>query len=317
MTTSPGLPILPDLREELKRLLVQVPRGHVTSFGDLAEALGDIGAARWVAIEIAGWRDSDRPWYRAVRRTGDLAAGTDDERQRQAELLRSEGIDLEHFSPWMAFETSRPLRTLAGWQTTTARLATFDEPVPLPDRVAAVDLSYASDSEAVAAYVACDTKTLAIVDRETVRVPVTFPYITGYLTFRELPALLTLIDRVRDRLAPVVLVDGSGRLHPRRFGIAVGLGVLAGLRTVGVAKHRLCGRPRGESPSDEEPLWDGDEFLGYRLDGGSKRRTMYVSPGHGIDAASAVRIVKSVWKDRRSPEPIHWADRLSRDEVKG
>lgn len=311
-----ALPALPDLADELKRLLAQVPPGSVTSFGDLADALGDLAAARWAATAIAGWRETVLPWHRAVRRTGDLAAGTDDERQRQAELLRGEGVDLERFSPWTGFKTTYPLRTLAAWQAATAQLATFDDAVPLPDRVGAVDLSYASDTEAVAAYVSCDTKTLEIVDRETVRVPVTFPYITGYLTFRELPALLTLVDRVRDRLAPVVLVDGSGRLHPRRFGIAVGLGVLAGIRTVGVSKHRLCGRPRGESISDEVPLWDGDEFLGHRVDGGSKRRTMYVSPGHGIDAASAVRIVRAVWKDRRSPEPIHWADKLSRDEVK-
>ncbi len=317
MAPSREIPILPDLREELKRLLAQVPPGSVTAFGDLAEALGDIGAARWAATEIAGWRDSDLPWHRAVRRTGDLAAGTDDERQLQADLLRSEGVDLERFSPWTAFESSRPLHTLAEWQSKIAQLATFDEPFPLPDRVGAVDLSYASDTEAVAAYVSCDSKTLEVVDRETVRVPVTFPYITGYLTFRELPALLALVERVRDRLAPVVLVDGSGRLHPRRFGIAVGFGVLAGIRTVGVSKHRLCGRPRGESTSDEVPLWDGNEFLGYRLDGGSKRRTMYVSPGHRIDAASAVRIVRAVWKDRRSPDPIHWADKFSRDEVKG
>lgn len=317
VTSSFGLPNLPDLSDELKRLLAQVPRGRVTSFGDLAEALGDLGAARWVATEIAGWRDTKLPWHRAVRRTGDLAAGTDDERQRQSELLKGEGVDLERVPRWTGFASSRPLRTLAEWQSATARLATFDESVPLPERVGAVDLSYASDSKAVAAYVACDSKTLEIVDRESVRVPVPFPYIPGYLTFRELPALLELVGRVDNRIAPIVLVDGSGRLHPRRFGIAVALGVLAGLRTVGVSKHRLCGRPRGETASDEVPLWDGDEQLGYRLDGGSKRRTMYVSPGCGINAASAVRIVRSVWKDRRSPEPIHWADALSRAEVKG
>ena len=80
-----------------------------------------------------------------------------------------------------------------------------------------------------------------------------------------------------------------------------------------MAKHRLCGRPCGPAtPAGDVPLGEGDEQLGYRLDGGSKRRTLYVSPGTGIDAASAVRIVRAVWGDHRLPEPLHHADALSR-----
>ena len=305
------IPPIPDLPGELRRLLVQVPTGRVTSFGDLAEALGDIGAARWVATEIPAMRDEGLPWHRVVKRTGELPG--DPERQRlQRHRLDSENAVREPL--WNAFDSTRPLRALADWQTETSRLATFHEAVPWPNRVGAVDLSYISDTEAVAAYAAVDTKTLQLIDSDSVRVAVPFPYIPGYLTFRELPALLALVERVRDRITPVVLVDGSGRLHPRRFGIAVALGLLAGLSTVGVAKHRLCGKPRPDRDPGE--LWDGDEFLGYQIDGGSKRRTMYVSPGSGLDAASAVAIVRAVWRQRRSPEPIHWADALSRREAK-
>lgn len=306
------LPSLPDLPHELRQLLVQIPRGSVTTFGDLAEALGDLGAARWVATELARRRDSDLPWHRIVRRTGELP-GNDDDRRDQMERLRCEGVDVERPNRWKSFESNRPLQSLAEWQTATARLATFDEPVPLPDRIGAVDLSYASETEAVAAYAECDSRTLELVASETIRVPVRFPYIPGYLTFRELPALLALVERIRDRIAPVVLVDGSGRLHPRRFGIAVAFGLLAGVRTVGVSKHRLSGHTRA---GDDESLWDGGERLGCRLDGGSKRRTLYVSPGSGIDLDSSLRIVRAVWRDRRSPEPIHSADAISRKATK-
>lgn len=310
MAAAVRMPPIPDLPGELRRLLAQVPPGRVTSFGDLAEALGDIGAARWVATEIAAMRDGIIPWQRVVKRTGELPGDAD--RQRwQRQRLDAENAVREPL--WTAFDSTWPLQALADWQTESARLATFHETVPLPDRVGAVDLSYVSDTEAIAAYAAVDAMTLELVDSDFVRVPVPFPYIPGYLTFRELPALLALVERVRDRMAPVVLVDGSGRLHPRRFGVAVALGILGGLRTVGVSKHRLCGRPRGV---DAEALWDGDEMLGHRLDGGSKRRTMYVSPGSGLDAASAVAIVRAVWRDRRSPEPIHWADAISRREAK-
>lgn len=312
MTIAVRLPVLPNLTHELQRLLLQIPRGCVTTFGDLAEALGDLGAARWVATDLAQLRGSDLPWHRVVRRTGELP-GSDDDRRVQTERLRSEGVDVDRPPRWTKFESSLPLKVLAEWQSAMAGRATFDESVPVPDRVGAVDLSYASDTEAVAAYAECDSQSLELIASETVRVPVPFPYIPGYLTFRELPALLALVARIRGRIAPVVLVDGSGRLHPRRFGIAVALGVLASLRTVGVSKHRLCGRNRD---GDDESLWDGDEMLGYRLDGGSQRRTMYVSPGNGIDAASSRTIVRAVWRVRRSPEPIHWADAISRKAAK-
>jgi deoxyribonuclease V len=307
-------PSIPDLSAELRRLLALVPPGRVTSFGDLAAALGDIGAARWVATELARAGDAAGPRHRVLRKTGDLAAGTDAERAEQLAKLRREGIDPEQPSWWRDFQGPRPLEALARWQCEAATTATHHQPMELPDRVGAVDLSYASEAEAVVAYAAVETRSLALVDSEILRVSAPFPYIPGYLTFRELPALLAIVARIRDRIAPVVLVDGSGRLHPRRFGVAVALGVLAGLRTVGVSKHRLCGKPRPDHDPGE--LWDGGEFLGYRIDGGSKRRTMYVSPGSGLDPASAVAIVRAVWRDRRSPEPIHWADALSRREAR-
>lgn len=311
-----------DIVEELRSLVMQIPRGRVASFGEIAFHLGDRGAARWVATQIGAWRDSELPWYRVLRRNGELATSIETMRLRQAERLQSEGVNLDSPPWWNAFIGSLPLKTLARWQAQTASQATYQEQIDIPNRIGAVDLSYRSDSEAIAAYVSWDPHTHTLLDSLTLPVPVSFPYIPGYLTFRELPGLLKLIEQVRDRLAPVVLVDGSGRLHPRRFGIATALGVLAGICTIGVSKHRLCGTPRNAVETREAvetgivPLWDGDELLGYRIDGGSKRRTMYVSPGSGIGAQSALRLVQAVWCERRSPEPIHWADAISRRAAK-
>ena len=77
-----------------------------------------------------------------------------------------------------------------------------------------------------------------------IRRAIRFPYITSYLTFRELPILLELLGEVRaaGRMAPVLLVDGSGILHPRRFGVASHLGVAADAATIGVTKKLLCGK---------------------------------------------------------------------------
>lgn len=323
-------PDIPDLPVELERLLQQVPAGAVTTFGDLAFALGDRSAARWVATQLAAWRNeshgsTDRPWYRVVRRDGDLAAGTPEQRQRQATLLTREGVvvtpELRPAVPstWTAFTSTVPLRHLAQWQISAAGLARTDLPMAVPGVVAAIDLSYITPQEAIAAYVAYDVVQGRVITTETLRSPVPFPYITGYLTFREVPAMCQLLQRVGEQgqLAPVVLVDGSGRLHPRRFGIAVAVGLMSGCSTIGVSKHRLLGRSQpGDPPSLDQALWDHEELLGYRLQRYPQSSpSLYVSPGTGIDVESARQIVRAVWRNERLPVPQYLADKLSRQEA--
>src|SRR5207244_392523 len=98
----------------------------------------------------------------------------------------------------------------------------------VPRFVGGVDVSYRGAHEGVAAYALVEVASGKLVWSTMIRRPVRFPYITSYLTFRELPLLVALIEEVRaqDRLAPVVMVDGTGRLHPRRAGIASHLGVV-------------------------------------------------------------------------------------------
>jgi deoxyribonuclease V len=150
-----------------------------------------------------------------------------------------------------------------------------------------------------------------------VRLPVRFPYITSFLSFRELPLLLALIDEVRreGKLAEVVLVDGSGILHPRRSGIAAHFGVAAGLPTVGVTKKLLCGQVdlKDLEPGESRPVVQDEELLGLaiRATAGS-RRALFISPGHKTDLTFCEKLVRQLLRGRRLPEPLYWADRLTR-----
>ncbi|HET6422046.1 MAG TPA: endonuclease V [Planctomycetaceae bacterium] len=310
-----------DLPGTLRGLLDQIPPGRVTTFGDLAEALGDLSAARWVAQELAEMVDG--PVHRVVKRTGEIVLSNVARAAVQRERLLEEGIpitdtgklDLEHFR-WKDFTCDGPLKRLAEWQDGVAIKARNVADVEIPRVMAGLDVSYASDHEAVAAYVEVDVKTHALLFSATHRAAVAFPYITGYLTFRELPIHLALLDLVRQQkpLAKVILVDGAGQLHPRRAGIAVAVGVVGACVTVGVAKHRLVGRKVSE---DADPLLeDQGEILGQMLHGTNRTHPVYVSPGHSIALASAVRCVREVWRSGRWPVPIQLADQLSRKIAK-
>jgi deoxyribonuclease V len=316
-----SLPPLPDLTELLAQLLDQVPAGRVTTYGDLATALGDVRAARWVAQALSDAPLSEhRAAHRVLRQTGVIVEAATAQRQQ----LIDEGcrfravwqVDME--AARSAFASPRPLTVLSAWQlrmSAAAELTPWSAP---PATIGGVDLSYASSSEAVAAYVRIDVATGDVLFSHTLRRATPFPYIPGYLTFREAPVLVDLLADVRQqgRLDSLILVDGSGRLHPRRAGIAVAVGMLAGCATIGVSKHQLCGR-RTEQLVEGCPIIEHDEeAVGAVMDGGSKRRTLFVSPGQGIDLASAVRCTQAVWRNQRLPLPTFHADRLSRTVVR-
>jgi deoxyribonuclease V len=146
-----------------------------------------------------------------------------------------------------------------------------------------------------------------------------FPYIPGYLSFRELPVLLKLLRSVPNR-PDILLVDGAGILHPRQCGLACLVGLLADIPTIGVAKSHLAGNvATGErirrTGSGHIRLM---ELNGQRLGGVFQRPQrgrpiLYVSPGHRVGLASSLRIVERTLAMGRLPAPIRWADRISRN----
>lgn len=180
--------------------------------------------------------------------------------------------------------------------------------------VAGVDAHYDASGRATFAAVAVmRLPGLELEDRATARRSTTFPYVPGLLSFREAPAILDALERLG--AAPdLLLVDGQGLAHPRRFGIACHVGVLADLPAIGVAKSRLVGAHEepGKERGDRAPLRHRGEVVGVVVRTRANTRPLYVSIGHRISLETAVDYVLRCSLRFRLPEPIREADRLSR-----
>jgi deoxyribonuclease V len=281
---------LPDLEDQLRRLLAQVPVGRVTTYGALAEALGNSIAARWVGHFMLHHDHDDRcACHRVVRADGQLGQYVAGDPRAKAKRLAAEGVAARHGAVdldgcrFNRFVSDRPLERLKRVQEELLREVVFRRRRRVPKRVAGVDVSYPEPNRGVAAYAEVDSQSGQLAWSITVERPVAFPYITSYLAFRELPILLELVDQVRaaGRLADVLLVDGSGILHQRRAGIATHLGIAASVSTVGVTKKLLCGRvaPDDLGPLESRPVEHEDRVIGVaiRPTAGS-RRPIFVSP---------------------------------------
>lgn len=186
-----------------------------------------------------------------------------------------------------------------------------------PRTAAGLDVAYAVGSPMVAAaVVTVDIATGAVLESATAVGEAEFPYVPGLFAFRELPTLLTALERLRT--APDLLVaDGHGLAHPRRFGLACHLGVETGIPTIGVAKtpmadHEDPGQERGSTT----PLLDDGEEVGAAVRTQRNVKPVFVSIGHRIDLATARTHVLTLAARYRLPETTRQADHLSRETLK-
>jgi len=181
------------------------------------------------------------------------------------------------------------------------------------EHVAAIDCSPAPDGTLHACVVLCRAPDWRVVEEAHAAARPGMPYVSGLLSFRELPVELAALRRLRGT-PQVLLVDGQGVAHPRRLGIASHLGLFLDVPTVGVGKSRLCGAhedPARERGS-EAPLHDGPERLGSVLRTRAGVKPIFVSVGHRVGLRAAVRAVLRATPRFRLPEPIRQADARSR-----
>ncbi|RRQ22266.1 deoxyribonuclease V [Thiohalobacter thiocyanaticus] len=186
-------------------------------------------------------------------------------------------------------------------------------------RVAGADIGFEAGGRVTrAAVVVLDYPGLDVCERLLLRRPTRFPYIPGLLSFREVPALLEALDGLHTP-PDLILCDGQGLAHPRRFGLACHLGVLSGIPTIGVAKSRLIGRhiEPGPARGDWAPLYDGDEIIGAALRTRARTRPLFVSIGHRISLTTAIGYVLACAPRYRLPETTRAAHRLASEEKAG
>lgn len=148
-------------------------------------------------------------------------------------------------------------------------------------------------------------------ERATAELPLQFPYVPGFLSFREIPALLAAIERLT-KLPDLLFCDGQGYAHPRRMGLASHLGILLDRPSIGCAKSILLGKHgRLDGGKGEwSPLLDGPETIGAALRTRADIKPIYVSQGHRVSLEAAIRLTMAVCDGTRIPKPTREADRF-------
>lgn len=188
-------------------------------------------------------------------------------------------------------------------------------------RIAGTDISYLRERKlALGVVVLMGYPGLEVLEVATSSVEVDFPYVPGLLSFRELPALLPALEALS--VTPdLIFADGQGVAHPRGFGLASHLGVLAGIPTIGCAKSRLLGEAEEPGPDvgDWTPLLYKGRTVGAVLRTRRGVKPIYVSAGHLIDLPTSLKMVLACLRGVRLPEPqrrAHLAAEGLKREVK-
>ena len=179
--------------------------------------------------------------------------------------------------------------------------------------VAGVDVGFEENGAISRAAVAVlSFPDLQLLEHAIAKRPTTFPYIPGFLSFREVPVVLEALEQIT-LIPDLILCDGQGIAHPRRFGLACHLGLLANVPTIGAAKSLLIGK-HDELPLEKgswQPLRYRGEVVGAVVRSRARVKPIYVSPGHKISLPTAIDYVLRCTPKYRLPETTRWADKLA------
>lgn len=186
----------------------------------------------------------------------------------------------------------------------------FTQPIKT---VAGIDLGYdAKNDMSRAVVVVLSFPELELLETSEALLPIQFPYVPGLLSFRETPVAIRALEKLK--LAPdLILCDGQGLAHPRRFGVACHIGLIADVPTIGVAKSILVGKFENldEKRGSVAPLIHKNEQVGVALRTKDRVQPLYVSVGHRIGLTTAVEYVLRCAPKYRLPETTRLADKLA------
>ncbi|OON35547.1 endonuclease V [Izhakiella australiensis] len=195
----------------------------------------------------------------------------------------------------------------------TEIIRTDDFDVMPPRLIAGADVGFEQGGDITrAAIVILEYPSLKPVEYQLARIATQMPYIPGFLSFRETPALMQAWSQLE--LKPDLLyVDGHGISHPRRLGVAAHFGLLVDTPTIGVAKKRLCGeyQPLDAAPGSCQPLHHKGEKIGWVWRSKARCNPLFISTGHRVSHDTALQWVENVMAGYRLPEPTRWADAVA------
>jgi len=306
-----------DLFEYTYSLVRQIPDGRISSYGAVAEALGDKIAARAVGRMMNQNPDANTmPCFKIVHsdgRLGGFGLGIDDKirRLKQDKINVENGkiVDFEQVL-YKDFKTDYPLKKLRKEQIELSKQVDLKEGFTEIETVAGIDIAYPENEfdDACGACVVMDYKTKEVVEEKTVFSKTNFPYISTYLTYRELPIIKKLVSSLKKK-PTVFMFDGNGILHPYNIGLASHVGVALNIVSIGVAKNLLY----GEVEDDIVTIHGKKRGLVF-FSSKKVKRPIYVSPGNKISFENSFNIVKNL-STYKIPEPLRQAHILANKKL--
>ena len=301
-----------DFQKVVLKLVKQIPKGKVTSYMEIAKALGDRRASRAVGTALnQNPRPIKIPCHRVVHSNGEIGGyklGIEEKiRLLESEGIRIRGNKVANFGNvfFKDFKTDYLLKKLRETQKKVKKDILVEDEFDKIEKVAGFDVAY-SRNEPSMAYGACsvfDNKTMNEMEFKIVSMKISFPYVSTYLSFREFPVIQKLMEKIKST-PDILMIDGNGILHPFGVGLASYTGIMLNIPTIGVAKKLLCGK------INKIPLekWDSSEIeyknrlVGYALKS-TDSSLIYISPGHKISLKTSLEITKKFTK-YKIPEPI-------------
>lgn len=298
--------------QEVYKLILQIPRGKITTYREIAKALGDKKLARVVGNAIANNPyPLIVPCHRVVHSNGNIF-GFGLGNEIKIKLLREEGVaiennkvDLKKFL-FKNFKTNFPLKKLREEQKQLAKKIILKDEFKELKIISGVDISYLNE-QSFTAIVSFDYKTKEIIEEKVVKSKANFPYIPTFLSYREYQLVKKCFEQLKNTPS-LLMIDGNGVLHPLGIGTASYIGLLLNIPTIGVAKSLLCGKLKKIDEKLAEVIYR-NKLIGFAYY--SAKKPIYISPGHRISFGSALRITKEFCK-YRIPEPIRIADIVGR-----
>ncbi len=210
--------------------------------------------------------------------------------------------DYEHLTPAQAIAYQHELRK-------RINICPIEKPIT---SIAGADISFNKYSDVVyAGIVVFSYPDLKVMGTSTAVCKTTFPYISGLLAFREVPALLEAWNKLGTK-PDLLVLDGQGTAHERRTGIATHFGLIANVPTIGSAKSRLYGQYEEplNQPFAQSAMYDKDELVGIALRSKRNCNPIYISPGNKVSMDQSVAIIKNCIRGYRIPEPTRQAHNL-------
>lgn len=293
-------------------LLKQIPKGKVTTYGAIAEALGDKRAARAVGMVLNKNTDLEKyPCFRVVRSNGRIGGYKQGKGEKKSRL-KDEGVQIRgdrvlNFESvfFEDFESEEILKKLRKEQDRVFERLELRDMETKPEKVVGADVAYEKDQAFAAAVVM--NNNLKILEGTTLRAKVGFPYIPTYFYYREGPIISQVIKDL-DEEFDLMFLGSGGILHPRKAGLASFIGLEFQKPTIGITKGLLCGEVKREVGADEfsQITFEGSN-VGYAYRPKETVNPIYISPGNLITTAQALFYTKKFIKKHKLPEPLYQA----------